>query len=115
MRLSTGFDIDHCIPFAAWPCDDLWNLMPASRKVNLRKRDRLPSAAAIDESADRILSWWEHAYVARDAYSRRFTLEAGASLPIAADPDADLPTILNGLQARRLTIRANHAISEWAP
>lgn len=114
-RLSSSFDIDHCIPFAAWPCDDLWNLMPASGPVNRRKRDKLPSATAIDESTDRILSWWESAYVARDAYSRRFSLEAGASLPIAADPDADLPTILDGLRARRLTIRTNHAIAEWTP
>jgi len=25
-------DIDHCFPWAAWPCDDLWNLLPTHRK-----------------------------------------------------------------------------------
>ncbi len=34
-RLSTAnVDIDHCFPWAVWPCGDLWNLMPAHRAVN---------------------------------------------------------------------------------
>jgi hypothetical protein len=31
-------DIDHCFPWAAWPCDDLWNLMPAHRAVNQHQK-----------------------------------------------------------------------------
>ena len=27
-RLTESFEIDHCFPFAAWPCNDLWNLPP---------------------------------------------------------------------------------------
>ena len=30
----SNLDIDHCFPFSAWPCDDLWNLLPSSRSVN---------------------------------------------------------------------------------
>jgi hypothetical protein len=43
-------DIDHCLPWAAWPCGDLWNLLPAHRRVNqhLKARpvalDRCPAA-----------------------------------------------------------------------
>lgn len=45
-RLSpVNLDIDHCLPWSAWPCGDLWNLVPSDREVNQRgKRDRLPSA-----------------------------------------------------------------------
>ena len=33
--LSAGaFDIDHCFPWAIWPCGDLWNLMPVHRRIN---------------------------------------------------------------------------------
>lgn len=40
-------DMDHAFPWTAWPCDDLWNLLPAARSVNQRlKRDLLPSASA---------------------------------------------------------------------
>ena len=41
-------DIDHCFPWSAWPCGDLWNLLPASRNVNQRqKRDKLPADLAL--------------------------------------------------------------------
>jgi hypothetical protein len=34
--LTTGsLDVDHCFPWAVWPCDDLWNLLPAHREVTL--------------------------------------------------------------------------------
>jgi len=37
-----NLDIDHCMPWSAWPCEDLWNLMPVDRSVNQRlKRHRL--------------------------------------------------------------------------
>ena len=41
---AAALDIDHCLPWSAWPCGDLWNLLPAHRLVNQReKRDRLPA------------------------------------------------------------------------
>ena len=36
-RLTGNFDIDHCFPFAAWPCNDLWNLLP-SLPAEIRKK-----------------------------------------------------------------------------
>ena len=33
---TSSLDIDHCFPWAAWPCDDLWNLLPTHRSVNQR-------------------------------------------------------------------------------
>jgi SAM-dependent methyltransferase len=34
-RLRPGaLDIDHCLPWSAWPCGDLWNLLPATPRVN---------------------------------------------------------------------------------
>src|SRR5690606_11628308 len=50
-------DIDHCLPWTAWPCGDLWNLMPARSSINRNaKRDRLPSAAALAAARERIQS-----------------------------------------------------------
>jgi hypothetical protein len=59
--LSRGtLDIDHMFPWTAWPCSDLWNLLPAHREVNQRlKRDRLPSATTLFRAARRIVGWWE--------------------------------------------------------
>jgi hypothetical protein len=53
-------DIDHCLPWSAWPCGDLWNLLPASRHVNQHlKRDRLPSAAVLAAAQDKLAEWWD--------------------------------------------------------
>jgi SAM-dependent methyltransferase len=77
-------EIDHCFPFAAWPCDDLWNLMPASRRANQHKSDRLVSAAMLVSAEDRIRSWWDTAYrrTADPLRYRQFEEEARATLPV---------------------------------
>jgi hypothetical protein len=41
---GTDFDIDHLLPLAIYPINELWNLLPADREFNQRtKRDRIPS------------------------------------------------------------------------
>ncbi len=49
--------IDHCLPWAAWTCDDLWNLMSANKTSNLSTKDRLPDIITIREAQDRIMTW----------------------------------------------------------
>ncbi|MCL4485919.1 MAG: hypothetical protein M1537_06265 [Nitrospirae bacterium] len=56
-RLSEkSFAVNHCFPWAAWPCDDLWNLLPADKSVNLRKSDRLPSLLTLDALSERLMT-----------------------------------------------------------
>ena len=63
---QTTLDIDHLFPWAAWPCSDLWNLLPVHRIVNQKlKRDRLPSAATLSRAEDRIIGWWQRAYLSK--------------------------------------------------
>ena len=71
-------------PWTAWPCSDLWNLLPTHREVNQRlKRDRLPSATTLFRAGGRIIGWWEKAYLGRaESYlAEQFLQEARASLP----------------------------------
>jgi len=108
-------DIDHCLPWAAWPCEDLWNLMPSSPAVNRHgKRDKLPAPDVLERSEDRIMSWWEQAWVANPGTVERFTAEAKASLPVPIGRE-DLGAIFMGVQARRFAIRADQQVAEWAP
>ena len=92
-RLSArNLDIDHCLPWSAWPCGDLWNLVPSDREVNQRgKRDRLPSAETMQASADAMKSWWTEAYfgTTNPLLAPRFQAEALASLPGLAGGDID--------------------------
>ena len=107
-------NIDHCMPWAAWPCDALWNLLPTDRRVNQhQKRARLPSADALDDARDRICTWWQKGYVQRA--SDRFFAEARSSLMLDPSGVADADKVFEGLQGRRQMLRTEYRIEEWAP
>lgn len=54
---ADSFDVDHCFPWAVWPCGDLWNPMPAHRTGNQReKRHRLPGDQILCSAQDRIMA-----------------------------------------------------------
>ena len=115
-RLSpANLDIDHCLPWSAWPCGDLWNLVPSDREVNQRgKRDRLPSAETMHASADAMKSWWRMAYLkaGNPSLASRFQAEALASLPgLATVTDVDDVHAAVGLQ--RVRLRRNQGVPEW--
>jgi hypothetical protein len=46
-------------PFSVWKNNDLWNLLPATGKINAQKRDIIPAAELIAGQHDRILEYWE--------------------------------------------------------
>lgn len=105
-------DIDHCLPWSAWPCGDLWNLAPCDRRVNQHeKRDRLPSAQIFAESRERIIDWWQAAYLSNDALSLRFAREVSASLPV--NVGADLTEIYSALDWRRIRLLQDQQVPQW--
>ena len=111
---ETNFDIDHCLSWAAWPCSDLWNLLPTNPTINRKKRDKLPSAKMLDLSSERIMEWWDRAWWSgNEVVEKRFLIEAKASLPLFSE-SLDLESIFDGLQKRRLAIRVDHQIAEWS-
>ncbi|WP_158811487.1 HNH endonuclease domain-containing protein [Beijerinckia sp. L45] len=106
-------DVDHALPWSAWPCNDLWNLLPASRRVNQHeKRDRLPTAAALARSRDAITQWWAEAWHSDPALAGRFAAEANASLPI--EGEADPQAVFAGMEWRRLRVQQDQAPPSWA-
>jgi hypothetical protein len=108
-----ALDIDHCLPWSAWPCGDLWNLLPASRRVNQHlKRDRLPSAGTLAAAQETLVAWWEAAWRADPVLSCRFDREAAAALPIL--PGAPSEDVFAALEWRRLRLRQDQQVEEWA-
>jgi hypothetical protein len=112
--LSLGdLDIDHALPWSAWPCSDLWNLLPAARRVNQhQKRERLPSAAALAKAREPILDWWREAWISEPILSQRFEIEARVALPI--EGSATLENVFAGLEWRRLRVQQDQQAPEWA-
>jgi hypothetical protein len=117
-RLSpTTLDIDHCFPWSAWPCGDLWNLMPAHREVNSKKSNRLPSAETLKSAHDRILNWWESGYNPNKnaAAGDRFFSEAKSALPLAYSIDVpSVDDVFVGLEFQRLRLKHDQEIPEWS-
>jgi hypothetical protein len=109
---ADGLDIDHCLPWSAWPCGDLWNLMPATSRVNQRvKRDKLPSVAALAAARDGIIGWWNMGWFPDEALASRFRREATAALPIPENASPE--DIFAGLEWRRLRLRQDQQVQEW--
>ncbi len=114
--LSEGnLDLDHCLPWSAWPCSDLWNLMPARRTINRReKRAQLPSAKLMRTCQDRIMTWWDAAYSASGSGIReRFALEAESSLPGMQQSPPNLDTIFEAVLVQRARLQQNQRVPEW--
>ena len=115
----SNLDIDHCFPFSAWPCDDLWNLLPSSRSVNQhQKRDRLPTKICLLSSQDRILEWWDKAYIRQDSslIRRQFADEADASLRVDAQSADDLDhleQVFHSVLIQQLHLKSNQQVPEW--
>jgi len=116
-ELSTeNVDVDHCLPWVAWPCGDLWNLLPTLRSVNQnQKRDRLPGDAILRRAQDRIQQWWEAAYLDPEnpALRERFRVEARASLPIIDAENFQVADIFEGLAVQRLRLKHDQQVPEW--
>ena len=72
-----AFEVDHVIPYSVTYNNDLWNLVPSTKKVNSSKSDRLVGSEVLDLCKERILASWE---VLREDYPRRFELEVKRSL-----------------------------------
>jgi len=119
-RLSKDrLDIDHCFPWSAWPCDDLWNLLPSTRTVNQHeKRDRLPSASLLNSARERVQDWWRAGYslAADGPVGDRFFLEARSSLPLinASDDLIVVEDVFDAVAFQRLQLKENQQIPEWA-
>jgi len=114
-RLRDQFAVDHCLPFAAWPCNDLWNLFPAHPRVNQKKGDKLPSAESLFDARERILDWWQKAYVNHVAIEERFVDEATAALPgmLASLTSPSPEDVFDGLMMQRVSLKRDQQLAEW--
>lgn len=110
-----SLDIDHCFPWKAWTCGDLWNLMPAHRTVNQHEKGALlPTDQLLQSARDRVLGWWESAYV-KDLpiVSERFWLEATSSLPTVNTDKQRLSDVFDAVCFQRIRLKHDQQVPEW--
>lgn len=115
-RLSAeNLEMDHCLPFAVWSCDDLWNLLPTHKEINLRKSDRVPSSIVLRRRQQSILEWWQQGYCAPETpvLRERFAIEARATLP-SIDAAAVTPDeVFSGLLMQQMRLRHDQQAPVW--
>ena len=102
--------IDHCLPWHAWPCSDLCNLMHASSQLNRQKSDRVPSEVMLRGAQTRIQDGWAQAY--NGVLGERFRLEAQASLPLVGG-GAGVEDVSAGVRVQRLRLRFDLGVGDW--
>lgn len=114
-RLRDDYDIDHCFPYAAWPCGDAWNLMPASKRINSEKSNRLVTQSALERASARIAQWWEQGFFAAGVEARhRFFVEAGQTLPmLRCTPDAQ--DLIDAMKVQRMRLAKDQGLRPWEP
>lgn len=115
--LTTSFEIDHCFPFAAWPCNDLWNLLPSQKKTNNEKRGKLPSYEALEQAKPRLFDWWDSAYLRDKVLSERFEHEARGALPLAVSDNGKVTpeSLFEGVALQQRFLKQNQQLAEWQP
>ena len=105
-------DIDHCFPWSRWPNNDLWNLLPTSAEINRKKRDRLPAAETLAAAQQRMVQWWDSAWV-DTAHEEQFFMEANYALPGLSDGLPSLEAIYEATQHQRVRLKQDQQIPEW--
>jgi SAM-dependent methyltransferase len=115
---ARNFDVDHCFPWSAWPCNDLWNLLPSRRDINQHKKgDKLPSFDALDSAGPRIVRWWRQAYWLEGqeaGWKERFQLEAHASLAaLSGFRHPEPEQVFGAMHRHRLRLWQDQRVTEW--
>jgi hypothetical protein len=59
---KSSLNLDHVVPFSVWKNNDLWNLLPASKTVNSKKSDKVPSGNRLEASREVIFQYWTFLY-----------------------------------------------------
>jgi hypothetical protein len=112
-RLRDEYDVDHCFPYSAWPCGDAWNLMPASRRINIEKSNRLVTQSTLERASDYIMGWWSDAFLTDSQESRsQFFAEATQTLPIFV-PSPDLHDVIDAMKIHRIRLSKDQGLRPW--
>ena len=111
--LSVGFAVDHTVPFSISRSNDLWNLLPADPRVNIRKSDKLVTKWLLYKRRDAILHYWA---IMRVAAEKRFSVELERSLLHEPyDPANWQYASFAGLVESVETLAAQRGLERWEP
>lgn len=107
---ANDYVIDHAFPFARWPNNDLWNLLPTKTKVNSIKSDKLPSRFKVYQSKELILDWWQQGWKIDEL---TFFTQANMALPNLSHTNRNYNDVFEAFAFQRDRIKDLQQLKEW--
>ena len=109
-KLSRKYDIDHTFPFARWPNNDLWNLVPTKPRVNRQKSDKLITEHRLENCRGEVLNFWKEAWGSEQSL---FFNQANLSLPELTSTNEDFDSVFEALLTQRGRIKETQQLADW--
>ncbi len=117
---KSNVQIDHCFPFARWPNNDLWNLLPTDAKANGEKSDRLPTAKRMKYAKEPISNWWQSAWlddnqnvIEQSNMTRQFFAQANIALPGLNSDNTSIDDLFEAMELQRSRLKEMQQLREW--
>ncbi|MGM0542221.1 MAG: methyltransferase domain-containing protein [Pseudomonadota bacterium] len=111
--LKSEYEIDHCLPFARWPNNDLWNLLPASKKANRSKSDKIASNQRLLGAKENISQWWQEAWLSDRVLQKKFNAQVIMSLPGLKGNEYSTEDIFDALSLQHVRVREMQQLVVW--
>ncbi len=107
---ANGYAVDHAFPFARWPNNDLWNLLPTKEAINLNKSDKLPTNQKMIQSRDYITAWWQQGW---GQHPDEFFTQANFALPSLAPTNRSFDDVFEAFVLQRDRIKDFQQLRDW--
>lgn len=106
----TDYAVDHAFPFARWPNNDLWNLLPSKKKINSQKSDKLPTGFKLTESREFITHWWKQGWLNDQT---EFFSQANLALPNLRPQNTNFNDVFEAFVLQRDRIKDFQQLEDW--
>jgi hypothetical protein len=116
---KSNVQIVHCFPFARWPNNDLWNLLPTDVKANGEKSDRLPTAQRMNNAKEPITDWWQSTWLDNQDtslnanISRQFFAQVNIALPGLNSNNTSIDDLFEAMEVQRDRLKEMQQLREW--
>ncbi|WP_258240895.1 class I SAM-dependent methyltransferase [Pseudidiomarina homiensis] len=107
---SRNYAVDHAFPFARWPNNDLWNLLPTKTAINAAKSDKLPTTQTLLQSRDLIVQWWRQGW---ENHRQEFFTQANFALPNLSPQNESYDDVFEALTLQRDRIKHLQQLENW--
>lgn len=105
-----AYAVDHAFPFARWPNNDLWNLLPTKTTINSAKSDKLPTRQRFIQSREYIIDWWQQAWLED---KQEFFTQATFALPDLTPGNTNFHDVFEAVMVQRDRIKQIQQLQDW--